>query len=144
MTKDRVEIYLDERKLLLEDQHVSQQQFDKYILSLSTGFLSLSAAFLKDIFPQAGMVRKEVLVTSWVLFSASILSTLLSFLTSQQAYKRQLVITEDYYVRQDENALKAKNHWSAGTTILNLCSAIFFVLAVVATVFFVSTNFLKH
>jgi hypothetical protein len=144
MTKDRVEIYLDERKLLVEAQQVSYQQFDKYILSLSTGFLSLSVTFLKDIFPRLEILCRNVLVVSWTLFSASILTTLLSFLLSQKAYKRQLLITEDYYVRQDEKALKAKNHWSTGTTILNSCSAIFFVLAVAATVYFVSVNFMRH
>lgn len=144
MSKDRVDIYLDERKLLVEAQQVSYQQFDKYILSLSTGFLSLSVAFLKDVFPQALIVCREVLVASWIFFSASILTTLVSFLVSQQAYKRQLLITEDYYVRQDEKALSAKNRWGTATTILNLCSAIFFVLAVFATVYFVSVNFTHH
>ena len=144
MNKDRIDIYLDERKLLVEALQVSYQQFDKYILALSTAFLSLSVTFLKDIFPKAEIIRRDVLVMSWIFFSASILTTVLSFLASQQAYGRSLLITEDYYIRQDEKALQAKNHWGTGTKVLNFCSALFFVLAVATTVCFVSVNFLKH
>ena len=143
MSKDKVEIYLDERKLLVEAQQISYQQFDKYVLTLSTGFLSLSVAFLKNVFPQTEVTHKEILIISWMLFGASILTTLLSFLTSQQAYKRQLQITEDYYIRQDPKALEAKNCWAKTTTVLNLCSATFFVIAVAATIYFVSINFLN-
>jgi hypothetical protein len=143
MTKDRVDIYLEERKLLVEAQRVSSQQFDKYVLTLSSGFLSLSITFLRYIFPQTAISHKETLVMSWILFCTAILSTLISFLTSQNAHRRQLQITEDYYVRQDENALNAKNSWSICTGILNYCSAIFFILAVAVTVYFVATNFLK-
>lgn len=143
MGKDRVEIYLDERKLLVEAQQVSYQQFDKYILTLSTGFLSLSVTFLKDIFPQTEIICKGILITSWILFSASILITLLSFLASQQAYTRQLNITEDYYIREKTEALQAKNGWATTTKILNICSAVIFVLAVLTTVYFVSINFSK-
>ncbi|MDP2208363.1 MAG: hypothetical protein Q8K98_06275 [Bacteroidota bacterium] len=143
MTKDNQEIYLEERKLLLEGQQISYQQFDKYVLTLSTGFLSISVAFLKDVIPQTIMIHKEILVASWILFSASILTTLLSFLVSQQAYKRQLQITEDYYINREQKALEAKNYWAKITTFLNLLSALFFVVAIIATVYFVSINFIK-
>lgn len=144
MNKDRIDIYIEERKLLVEAQQVSSQHFDKYVLSLSTGFLSLSVAFIKDIFPIGTIIHKEILVTSWVLFSTSILLTLVSFLVSQLAYRRQLQITEDYYVREDKKALEAKNRWSTATMGLNFSSAIVFVAAVATTVFFVSVNFTKQ
>lgn len=143
MAKDHVEIYIEERKLLVEAQRASYQQFDKYVLTLSTGFLSLSVVFLKDIFPQAVLSDKGLLVTSWILFCASIVTTLISFLVSQFAYQRQLQITEDYYVRKDEKALEAKNGWARATSLMNICSAAFFVLAVTTTVLFVSLNFIK-
>lgn len=143
MSKDSVEIYVDERKLLVEAQQVSYQQFDKYVLTLSTGFLSLSVTFLKDIFPHSEITHKGVLVASWILFSTSILTTLISFLVSQQAYTRQLEITEDYFVRKKVEALKTKNSWATATKVLNICSAVFFVFAVTATVYFVSINFTK-
>jgi hypothetical protein len=143
MEKDRIDIYLEERKLLIEAQRVSSQQFDKHILTLSSAFLSLSIAFLKYLFPQIIILKKEFLIISWALFSTSILTTLISFLASQNAYKRQIQITEDYYIRQDEKALIAKNHWSTFTLLLNYCSALFFILAVVMTVYFVSINFLS-
>jgi hypothetical protein len=140
---DQVEIYLEERKLLVEAQRASYQQFDRYVLTLSTGFLSLSVVFLKDIFPQAILSDKGLLVTSWILFCASIVTTLISFLASQFAYTRQLQITEDYYVRKDEKALQAKNNWARATSVMNIFSAAFFVLAVITTVLFVSLNFTK-
>lgn len=143
MGKDNIEIYLEERKLLIEAQRVSSQQFDKHVLTLSSAFLSLSVAAIKYLFPQAIILKKEILIMSWMLFSASILSTLISFLSSQNAYKRQIQITEDYYIRQDEKALGAKNKWSTFTTILNYCSILFFIIAVVTTIYFVSINFLS-
>lgn len=143
MTKDRIDIYLDERKSLVDAQQTSYQQFDKYVLTLSTGFLSLSVVFLKDIFPHIEISHKGVLIISWILFTASILSTLLSFLASQQAYKQAIQITEDYYINGNDKALKLKNHWGIVTMILNLFSATFFVLAVITTIYFVSINFIN-
>jgi hypothetical protein len=139
---DDVKIFLDERKLLVAGQQSSYQQFDKAILALSTGGLALSVTFLRDIFQQKLIVDKWMLVASWGLFCLAILLTLSSFLTSQYAYGRQLEITEDYYVRKNKEALTAKNKFSRATAVLNIVSAVSFILAVISTIVFVTINIL--
>lgn len=49
MSDDDTENYLKERKLLIDAQQQSYQQFDKAILTLSSGGLGVSIIFLRDI-----------------------------------------------------------------------------------------------
>ena len=51
MNEDDTKNYLEERKLLIEAQQQSYQQFDKAILTLSSGGLGVSIIFLRDILP---------------------------------------------------------------------------------------------
>ena len=51
MSDDNTENYLKERKLLIDAQQQSYQQFDKAILTLSSSGLGVSIIFLRDILP---------------------------------------------------------------------------------------------
>jgi len=85
MSDDNTENYLKERKLLVEAQQQSYQQFDKAILTLSSGGLGVSIIFLRDILPLEQITNYCFLIGSWILFTISITCTLISFLASQYA-----------------------------------------------------------
>jgi len=140
MSDDDTENYLGERNLLIEAQQQSYQQFDKAILTLSSGGLGVSIIFLRDILPLEQITNYYFLIGSWMLFTISILSTLISFLTSQYAYSEQLRLIEEYFQNKDSGAPDKKNRFAQITERLNVSAAVFFILAVVSTIMFVSLN----
>jgi hypothetical protein len=135
-----IEVYLVERKSLIEAQQESYKQFDKAILTLSSGGLGLSIIFWKEILPPGGISHRWFLIASWILFASSILSTLISFLTSQRAYKKQLESLESYFLKKDLTALKTKNVSALATELLNYASASLFILAIAGLIGFASAN----
>ena len=140
MNDDDTENYLKERKLLIDAQQQSYQQFDKAILTLSSGGLGVSIIFLRDILPLEQITNYYFLIGSWILFTISILCTLISFLTSQYAYDEQLELINRYFLNKDSDALTKKNRFAQITEGLNISAAVFFILAVISTIMFVSIN----
>lgn len=143
MTKDYTEIYLEERKSLIDAQQQSYQQFDKAILALSSGGLGLSFIFLKDIVHAEEISQDWLLIISWTLFAFSILSTLVSFLTSQYAYKKQLELLDDYFIKREPKVLTERNKASRATELLNGFAALLFFVAIVGMICFGSVNLTK-
>ncbi|MBI1356939.1 MAG: hypothetical protein GC160_21575 [Acidobacteria bacterium] len=136
----RMQLYSDYQKELWAGRQSSFAEFDRALLSLSSGSLVLSLAFLKDVVPVSQVFWLPLLFVSWVLFLASIACILLSFVKSQQAYDAQLALAQKYYVEKDETAFNAENEPSAATDRLNKAAGILFVLALLTTLFFVGPN----
>lgn len=134
------EIYLQFQKHLLEGRRLSFQQFDKAILTLSGGGLGLSISFIHQVIQLENAFYKWLLILSWILFALSVMLTLISFITSQFAFDHQLKLAEKYYVDNDECALKEFNKPARATTIINITSAVSFLIAVISLVLFVSFN----
>jgi len=94
------ELYIEERKILVESLRESSQSFDKAILTLASGSFGFTIAFLKDIVPNPFENTKWLLRFSWGLFAFSILLILVSFLTSQKACVRQIDNTYELIINQ--------------------------------------------
>jgi uncharacterized membrane protein len=86
----RQELYDRTRRDLLDRQLSNSEKFDNAILTLSTGALAISLAFIKDIVPLEIAQNLWLLKASWWLFGFSIISTLVSFAASQLGISRQL------------------------------------------------------
>jgi hypothetical protein len=133
-------LYGETRADLLKRQLSNAENYDKAILSVATATLGFSLVFLKDIVPTPRATDLWVLKMSWFLLSMAIISTLSSFISSQAGINAQLKYAEKYYLGQDEKYLN-KTNWPARITdYLNIASGGFFVLAIIATICFVSTN----
>lgn len=120
------------RDLLQELSVKSQEQYDKTLITLSTGALGLSFAFIKDIVDIKSAGDVHFLIGSWICFILSIVFILVSFLTSKYALD-QAIVAEDNDVIYDSKLDKA-------TTILNWLSASFFVVGLLFVVVFVKLN----
>jgi uncharacterized membrane protein YgcG len=136
----RRDVYKSTRDDLLGRQLSNSEKFDNAVLTLSTGALGLSLAFIKDIVPVKMAIYLWVLKTSWCFFGLSIVLTLLSFFVSQFAINKQLEYAEEYYLNKKEEYLKRKNHFAIMTNYINYSSCLLFVAAIVFTVIFVSSN----
>jgi hypothetical protein len=138
--RKREELYAETRKDLLARQLSNAEQFDKAVLTLSSGGLGLSLAFIKDFVPIDKAQVITFLVVSWILFGFAIISTVISFLVSQRAINIQLHYAEQYYLKADGGYLTKKNVPAKITDVLNYASGILFVAAVGCTITFVMFN----
>ncbi len=68
-------------------EHAASQDYDRAILTLSSGTLALSATFLHDIAPNPVGCSVGLLVASWIFLVVAIVAIVVSYLSSQQAHR---------------------------------------------------------
>lgn len=129
------EAYRDHLHTALQSAH---EQYDRAILTLSTGLLGLSVTFIKSDSATAAPPLRCLLVLSWVFLLLAIISTLVSFLFSQRALRKALNDAHELYILKRNEVLQKKNVWSQATELLNAASGCFFLTGALLTVLFVT------
>jgi len=138
-------VYLEERKLLVDAAREGARSFDKTILALASGAFGLSLTFIKQISPNIKSEIVYLLICAWVGFCISLLSTLISFLTSQSACLKQIEILEaEHFSNQSNHDKEAnlRNVASAYTRGLNILSISAFIIGVIFLAIFSISNLL--
>lgn len=135
---DEYQVYLEERKQLVTSERDTAQQFDKAILTLAAGALALSITFIHEIAPHPKLFSICFLIIAWGLFCLSLLSTLISFLTSQAACRRQREILD--HDISGKTAVSTVNCGASWTNGLNYFSISFFILGIVFLITFSAIN----
>ena len=120
--------------------HAALQEFDRAILTLSAGALGLSLAFIKDIVPLNKAIHLVLLFGSWVLFGASILLTLVSFVASQKAFKHSQKVAYQYYMEQKHEILDQRHVPALVTRYLTYAAGVCFLVALIMTLVFTTVN----
>lgn len=136
----RLKLYADTRSDLLKRQLSNSENADRAILSVSTAALGFSLAFLKDIVSLQDAAFPFLPYLSWALFTLSIVVTLLSFFTSQNAIDEQLALAHRYYIDRDEAAAVLRPKYARVTETLNKSGAALLVAGLLATCMFVGIN----
>lgn len=121
------------RDLLQELSVKSQEQYDKTVITISTGALGLSFAFIKDVVDIKIASNINFLTEAWICFTLSVLSVLLSFLASKYALDQAIIA-------EDNNEEIKINRADSITTILNFLSSAFFIVGLIFIVVFVKLN----
>ena len=135
--------YIKERQLLFNAKLKGSQSLDKALLTLSAGALALSLTFINQIAPHPQPATLKFIIVAWSCFGLSILSTLLSFWTSQKACDKQIKILEATFLGQGDRK-KLANKYSCATAILNLFSVLLFIGGIVSFAIFSAINFSVH
>ena len=138
--QERKDLYARTRDDLLRRNLSNSENMDKAILSLSSALLGLSLGAMKNVVDLKQAKFLPLLFTSWWLFALAIILTLVSFIASQRAITRQLVLAEVYYLHGDDSAVDAPNLWAKATGWLNGFSAFTFIFAVISTILFITPN----
>jgi len=142
--EQKYQVYLEERKSLIEQKIEGATSFDKSILTLSSGALGLSLLFIEKIAPEIKPGTTCLLVLAWVFFGLSILSTLISFLTSQSACDKQVEILEALFCEDAGDKSKCgQNKYAYVTQLLNYGSIAIFIIGVIFLIVFSSINVSK-
>jgi hypothetical protein len=107
----RWDLFRDHMKQDWDDIQSSTDSFDQSLLTLSTGALALSIAFIKDIVQVDAAVWMNLLYTSWCLFIVCILVTVVSFQLSIAAAQEHLRFLPKFYfeeVKEENNPYTAR------------------------------------
>lgn len=143
MDDTEYQAYLEERKQLVNANLEESKLFDKSILTLAAGVFGLSLAFIKQITPEPDPSTIWILLFSWGTFSASILSTLISFLASQSAMQNSLKDLDKWYKSNNNDAKDSKNTAAILTKVLNWTSMVSFIVGVIFLIRFTALNLLR-
>jgi hypothetical protein len=137
------ESLLEERKTLISAMLEQSKSFDRWVLTLAGGTFGLSLVFINQIAPNPKSGTVGFLVTAWTLFAVSILSTLLSFIFSQEAcYKQIKDIHQLLKGEIDPNKELPLSIYGRITRGLNYCSMGAFLVGVAFLITFAITNLL--
>ena len=141
--KTRAEELHDEyRRKVWDDIRPGTENFDKYMLTFSSGALVLSLAFIKDVVPIKKAIWIPSLVSSWIAFVLCILVTLISFRISIRALEEMAPFLDAFYLEGKPEAFN-KHHESRWTQAVDWCAnlaIVFFILGLAFTMAFVGVN----
>jgi hypothetical protein len=138
---EKYKVYLEERKQLITAERDTAQQFDKAILTLAAGALALSITFINQIAPQPKPYSIYCLIIAWSFFCLSLLSTLISFLTSQAACRKQRDLLDEEISKNSKKSTNTEeNNAALWTDKLNKLSIAFFILGVMFLIVFSAIN----
>jgi len=128
------------RKHMWDALRAGQEQYDKYLLTLSSGGLAISLMLLKDVFGKTTLAYPAILICSWGLFCVCILATVASFLTSQHCLRQRLEKYEACIGTGNFETINDPDRLEGLTNFLNYLSGVCFLLAIIATITFASIN----
>jgi hypothetical protein len=111
----------------------SSSQFDKQVLFLASGALGLSFAFIKDIVKLAEATNKWLLISSWSLFGAVILLSIISHYTSLKAINKKI---HNLNAKEDKSSKKLNSL----TKWFNILMIVFLALGLSFLTVFVAIN----
>jgi hypothetical protein len=125
-----------------DDINSGTDSFDKSMLTLSSGALGVSLAFIKDIVPLGQAVWVCLLLSSWIAFSLCIVITVISFRISIAALKQHREALDQVAIgKQSEYFNRQTFHWD----LLRYCARgaiFFFLVGLSCTMLFVCENVL--
>lgn len=136
------DLYDTHRDKVWEDIKSGTESFDRNILTLSSGALALSLAFIKDIVPIGKTVFVAWLFASWTAFALCILVTLVSFRISIHALEKTIPHLRKYYLESQADSFD-KHLESLWTKAVDWCAHLgifFFFVGLVSTMVFVTAN----
>lgn len=130
------------RRKIWDDTKSGTENFDKYMLTFSSGTLGLSLAFIKDVVPIGKAVWIPSLIGSWVAFVLCILVTLISFRISIRALERMSPCLDAFYLEGKTEAFNKhlEDFWTKAVDWCAYLAIGFFILGLTFTMVFVGAN----
>jgi hypothetical protein len=125
-------------------ESANAEAFDKAIMTLSSGALALSFAFVKDIVSPAFSRDNWLLYTSWVLFVLALVVNVTGFMFALRGFRNQWYMAFKVFrhreVSEDQLQSMMENHRDALYRI-NVWQGWCFIGGVIAFAAYVMTNF---
>lgn len=142
--KSRAEELHDEyRRKIWDDTKSGTENFDKYMLTFSSGALGLSLGFIKDVVKPENAVSLHWLLASWIAFLLCVLTTLVSFRVSIRALEKMVPHLDNFYLKGDADAFNKhlQSRWTKAVDWFANAAIVFFIAGLMCTMVFVAKNF---
>lgn len=136
----RWQLFTDHKKQAWEDIQSSTDSYDQSLLTLSSGGLGLSIAFIKDIVPLQHATWLMLLYISWVAFGLCILTTVVSFQVAIATQREHLGHCWKFYIERDNSYQDKRGRYSRLLTWCTMIAGGLFVLALACTIVFAVGN----
>ncbi len=141
--KENIRIYERMRDELIQSQRINSENFDKAILSFSSAGLGITVSFISNLIDLSKAHWLITLYLTWFFFIVAIITTILSFLVSQNGINKQLDSLETIYLKEEEVDNKKINFTSKLLNWFTAVSATAFILAISFLVIFSISNISK-
>lgn len=133
--------YWTQRAETKKDLDSGSDSLDKSMLTLSSGTLGVSLAFIKDIVPLGQAIWIPLLKASWIVLAACILTTVFSFQFSINALKERLSLLDEIYRTKNHELEKNQSSgWNTAVVACTYTAQFLFVVGLACTIIFVITN----
>lgn len=134
------EEYLKQREEYEEGRSQQSDLLDKHLLTITTGSFGLSFLFVEKV-ANNPIVKPEILIMAWVFFACSVISSLLSFVCSKNAFKKAIQELDEQY--ENPNHVFNTSYEDYKTTTFNVFSFIFLILGFAAFILFAYFNIMR-
>jgi len=140
----RWQLYTDHKKQAWADIQSSTDSYDQSLLTLSSGGLGLSIAFIKDIIPLRDAIWLPLLYFSWGFFGLCILTTIVSFQVAILTQNEHLNSCWKFYIGRDDSSRNERGKYSKILKRCTITAGILFVVALVLTIVFAVENVRRY
>jgi len=123
------------RNQLIDAEQKAQDNFDKTVLSLSSGALGISFVFLKDIVGDTP-ASISLLMVAWISWALSSTSVLISFYMSHKALRHAIKQVDFNKIREEHPG----SWYDKFTGFLNGFALILFVVGLFSMIWFIKMN----
>ena len=123
------------RNQLIDAEQKAQDNFDKTVLSLSSGALGISFVFLKDIVGDTP-TNISLLMVAWISWALSSTSVLISFYMSHKALRHAIKQVDANKIREEHPG----SWYDKVTGFFNGLGLILFVTGLFSMIWFIKTN----
>ncbi len=130
MKKNKNKDQQDKRyNILLDLRNQSSREFDKLIVYLAAGGLTLTVAFTNNLVDLSTAQNKWLLLVGWIAFIITLVLILISQRTSTKSMDLEMEGKED-----------DSNRYNCITDLLNVLSTISLILGIICFLIFISIN----
>jgi hypothetical protein len=140
----RWQLFTDYQKQAWADIQSSTDSYDQSLLTLSSGGLGLSIAFIKDIIPLRQAIWLPLLYFSWGFFGLCILTTIISFQVAILTQNEHLNSCWKFYIERDDSSRTGGGKYSKILKGCTITAGTLFVAALVLTIVFAVGNVRRY
>lgn len=132
--QDKRNEYLKEREILVHLEMEAYRNFDKILLTLSSGAIALSVAFIDKVY----YMFLYLIIFSWILWLVSIFLQLISLFITPKAMREEIIILNEQY--KDDLKEPRKNKYSGKPSLLTFWALATFGLGTLLFIIFIILN----
>lgn len=137
MEPENEKILREERASYIEQYIDQQRSFDRNILYLTAGTLTLSVVFLSEVVDGQKLLKPTLLCLSWISLFLGLAANLTSFLLSTQDIRAEIDKIDNEFKKEGEDENERRGR---AVSILNWGSLVLFLLGAISLFGFASYN----